>query len=209
MERLNKIIHWLGHAAFRLESSNNIVIYVDPYRLKNPQKKADVILITHDHYDHFSPGDIEKILDLKTSIYGSKSLIGKTQNPVHVMKPGDTFTFKDIKIESVHSYNMDKGFHPKNLDNLGFIVTIDGMRIYHAGDTDFIPEMKNIHADVVLLPVGGIYTMDVMGAVDTVSAINPRIAIPMHYGTIVGSKEDAIRFSNLCTCEVVILTPEQ
>jgi L-ascorbate metabolism protein UlaG (beta-lactamase superfamily) len=124
------------------------------------------------------------------------------------MKPGDAVDFKEIKIEAVHSYNIDKNFHQKSHDNLGFVVTIGGTRIYHAGDTDFIPEMKNIQADVVLLPIGT-YTMDVMGAVDAVSAINPKIAIPMHYGTIVGSKEDAVRFSNLCTCKVVILAPEQ
>lgn len=209
MENLNKMIHWLGHASFRFESSGGHVIYVDPYRLKNPQKKADVILITHDHYDHFSADDIAKILDLKTSIYGPKSLSGRIKNPVNIMKPGDAVTFKDIRIEAVHSYNTDKNFHQKNQDNIGFVVTIDGVRIYHAGDTDFIPEMKNIKADIVLLPVGGTYTMDTMGAVDAVSAINPRVAIPMHYGTVVGSKEDAVRFSNLCTCEVAMLTPEQ
>jgi L-ascorbate metabolism protein UlaG (beta-lactamase superfamily) len=123
-------------------------------------------------------------------------------------RPGDRVALGDVAIEVVPSYNIGKGFHPKSSEYLGFVVVMEGVRIYFAGDTDFIPEMKDIHADIVLLPVGGTYTMNVEEAVQAVQAIKPRIAVPMHWGSIVGSAGDAEQFKRDAGVEVVILEKE-
>lgn len=200
-------IHWLGHATFRIEGPGGMSIYIDPYKLKSPPK-ADLILITHDHFDHCSSEDIAKIASQDTVIVGPAAIVGKLTHPVRVLAPGKSINIKEVGIEAVSSYNTNKDFHPKAGGNLGYMITLEGIRIYYAGDTDVIPEMKNIKADIALLPVGGTYTMTAKEAAQAANDMNLKIAVPMHYGTIVGSEKDAEEFKKLCKVETTILKPE-
>ncbi len=193
IEEMSSRINWLGHDAIRIDAKNGAKIYFDPYQIgSNPE--ADIILITHDHFDHCSVEDVAKIQGNKTVIVTEKDSAKKLSGDVRVVSPGDTLTIDGINIEAVMSYNINKDFHPKNNNWLGFIVEIDGVKIYHAGDTDFIPEMKDIKTDIALLPVSGTYVMTAEEAVEAALAINPKLAIPMHYGSIVGDDTDAETF---------------
>lgn len=184
-------IAWLGHDAFRVDASKTI--YFDPYGIAGGPK-ADLILISHDHFDHCSPDDVAKVHKEGTVIVTEKNSAKKLSGDVRVIKPGDTVDVAGIKIAGVPSYNTDKDFHPRKNAWLGFIVDVDGVKIYHAGDTDFIPEMKDFKVDIALIPVSGTYVMTAEQAVKAALAIKPRLAIPMHYGAIVGDEQDAIQF---------------
>jgi len=200
-----KNISWLGHASFKI--TNDKVLYIDPWKLKR-KDKADVILITHSHYDHLSLKDISKIQTEDTVIVIPPDGASKLKGNIKTVRPGDGLTVKGIDIEVVPAYNIKKDYHPKENRWVGFIINIKGTRIYHSGDTDFIPEMKKIKVDIALLPIGGTYTMDVAEAVEAVKAINPEVAIPMHYGEIVGSIEDARKFKEMSSVKVEILKKE-
>lgn len=201
-------IHWLGHAGFYIEGKDGIIVYIDPYKIKNNLPKADIILISHEHFDHCSEQDIKKITKTDTVIVGPQTIAGKLTYPVKVLNPGEKISIKDIEVEAVSAYNLHKNFHPKSEGNLGFIVTVDNTKIYHAADTDFIPEMKGIKTDIALLPVGGTYTMNAKEAAEAANIINPKIAIPMHFGSIVGSSKDAEEFKKFCKVQVKILEQE-
>lgn len=204
----NVEIKWLGHASFLIKNSK--VIYIDPYNLSEDLEKADLILITHSHYDHCSIADINKIIKENTKIICTadcQSKILKTNIPVkfEVVEPGQDLQFGSIKISTLPAYNTDKHFHPKEELWVGYLIKINDVLIYHAGDTDVIPEMQTLtgynHADkklVALLPVGGRYTMTSDEAVEAAKLIKPYLAIPMHYGTIVGTEEDAKDFKEFC-----------
>ena len=198
-------IHWLGHASFKITGEK--IVYIDPWKLKDGEP-ADIILITHNHYDHLSPEDVAKIATDRTWIVTTGDAAKKLSGNIKTIKPGDSIIVEGIKIEAVPAYNVNKNFHPKANNWVGFIVTINNKRIYHSGDCDFMPEMKNIKADIVLMPVGGTYTMTAEEAANAVNTINPEVAIPMHYDDIVGSKADAEKFKNFCKSPVVIKTPE-
>lgn len=197
-------VKWLGHATVLFTAPK--IIYIDPYQLKDIPQKADIILITHDHYDHLSEPDIKKICTAETVIIipelVKKSLPGNLRH----IKIGETIRIADIAVEAVPAYNTDKQFHPKSAHNVGYIVTIDNTRYYHAGDTDVIPDMENLKVDVAFLPVGGTYTMNPREAATAAEKIQPKIAVPIHYDSIVGSSEDARLFRELCSCPVKILT---
>jgi L-ascorbate metabolism protein UlaG (beta-lactamase superfamily) len=199
-----KKIKWLGHDGFMINASKKICF--DPYQI-SIDEKADLILITHDHFDHCSPEDVVKIQNDKTIIVTEKDSAKKISGNIRSIKPGDVVDIDQIKIEGIRAYNVNKNFHPKANDWLGFIVEVDGVRIYHAGDTDLIPEMKDIRTDIALLPVSGTYVMTALEAVEAAKKINPKIAIPMHYGAIVGDKNDATRFKEGLkgAIEVIIL----
>ncbi|MBC7243028.1 MAG: MBL fold metallo-hydrolase [Anaerolineae bacterium] len=204
VQKVLKKIHWLGHDAFRIDADK--VIYIDPYQLEAGEPKADIILITHDHFDHYSPDDVKKLLKPGTTVVSIAAVTKKVRGAaVETVKPGDKVTVQGIPIEAVPAYNVDKQFHPKSAGHVGFIVTVDGVRIYHAGDTDFIPEMKDFRVDIALLPVSGTYVMTAEEAVQAAGAIKPKLAIPMHYGAIVGGLSDAQRFAQACPVETVIL----
>jgi L-ascorbate metabolism protein UlaG (beta-lactamase superfamily) len=206
-------IHWLGHDTFRIE--NDKTIYTDPIKLKGRPPKADLILITHDHYDHCSPDDVAKIAKDGTVIVTIAAAAKMLKGDVRVVKPGESLVVQGIPVETVPAYNVNKfrspgaPFHPRESGHVGFIVTVGGQRIYHAGDTDVIPEMDDIEADIALLPVGGTYTMTADEAAEAANRIKPQVAIPMHWGTIVGSEKDAERFTSLCQMEAVILSQER
>ncbi len=184
-------ITWLGHDGFRIDAGKTL--YFDPYQIQGGPL-ADVILISHEHFDHCSPEDIAKIQGPETIIVTEKDSAKKLTGDVRVMKPGDVLDLADVKIEAVPSYNTDKDFHPKKNGWLGFIVEIEGIRVYHAGDADFIPEMKDLEVDIAFLPVSGTYVMTADQAVKAALAIKPKLAIPMHYGAIVGDARDAANF---------------
>ena len=209
IDSLMEGIRWLGHASFLIEDS--VAIYIDPYDLPKGLPPADLILITHDHSDHFSPGDIGNILKTSTVVVSVKSVCDALPAKVkhsRVVAPGDTITIGEVTIAAVPSYNIKKDFHPKKKGWVGFVVEADGRSIYHAGDTDLIPEMKDIDADIALLPAGGTYTMDADEAAKAANLIGPKVAVPMHWGKIVGSEKDAQAFKAACKVPAVILKDE-
>ncbi|MEM4641396.1 MAG: MBL fold metallo-hydrolase [Candidatus Pacearchaeota archaeon] len=201
-------LEWLGHAAFKIKVPPKIV-YIDPYQLTQ-KEKADMILITHSHYDHCSLADIEKIIKEGTTIVCTpdcQSTIARLKEKVNLMlvEPGKELSFENVKIKTVPSYNQNKKFHPKSERYVGYVLQFKNVVIYHAGDTDLIKEMQDLtgygkkgNIFVALLPVGGTYTMNAEEAAKAASLIKPSITIPMHYGSIVGSRKDAENFCNLC-----------
>ncbi len=202
IEDVVKNIVWLGHDGFRIDADK--IIYIDPFEIESGPE-ADLILITHEHYDHCSTEDIAKIQGDKSVIVTEKNSAAKLSGDVRILKPGDILTVDGIKIETVPSYNTDKQFHPKANGWLGFIIEIQGVRIYHAGDADFIPEMKDLSVAIALLPVSGTYVMTAAQAAEAALAINPKLAIPMHYGAIVGSEQDALDFKQALEGKVDVL----
>ena len=191
IQDMAKKIKWLGHDSFRIDSKKTI--YIDPFQISGGPK-ADIILITHEHFDHCSPEDVAKIQEKDTVIVTEKDSAKKLKGDIRIVKPGESITVNGVIIETVPSYNKDKDFHPQKNGWLGFIVETEGVRIYHAGDTDRIPEMKGFEVDIALIPVSGTYVMTAEQGVKAAIDINPKLAIPMHYGAIVGSDEDAVRF---------------
>ncbi|EEZ92448.1 MAG: hypothetical protein BJBARM4_0972 [Candidatus Parvarchaeum acidiphilum ARMAN-4] len=202
-EQIN--IEWLHHACLRITGKNQI-IYTDPYKVINNYNDADIILITHDHYDHLDKESITKLINEKTVIVapkGCKDLLSKFKNSKIFVIPNETKVVNGITIRTVPSYNLNKfnehgeAFHPKSKGYLGYIFSLDKTEIYIAGDTDFIPEMKDFKVDIALLPVSGIYVMTPSEAVDASLVIKPKIAIPIHYGSGIGTKENATEFKRL------------
>ena len=208
-----KNITWLGHDGFRIKAQG-LTIYIDPYQLKGKPEPADLILITHEHYDHLSAEDLAKVRTDSTIIVAPPKAAQQLVGSVQTIRPGQNLNVRGVGIEAVPAYNTNKfrapgqPFHPRQNQGVGYIITVDGTRIYHAGDTDFIPEMRNVRADVALLPVSGTYVMTAEEAAQAADAIRPQTAIPMHFGAIVGSEADAEQFRKLTKVPVQILTPQ-
>lgn len=209
----NADINWLGHSGFLIKNSS--VIYIDPYNIKDGLDKADFILITHNHYDHCSVADMLKIVKDGTRIIltpDCQSKITRFDTPIQmeIIEPGQELSFGEMKILAVPAYNVDKSFHPKDDQGVGYVIKFNGTIIYHAGDTDFIPEMQKLTGYqqpgkefIALLPIGGRLTMTVEEALEAAKLIKPSLAIPMHYGSIVGTDEDAKEFVRLCKEEKI------
>jgi L-ascorbate metabolism protein UlaG (beta-lactamase superfamily) len=211
--KLVQNLHWLGHDSFRLDGPP--VIYFDPWKLPPGSPVADVVLVSHDHYDHLSADDVKKISGPKTTVIANPSAAAKLEG-ARVIRPGGKVTVGQVTVEAVPAYNLNKFrspgvvFHPRQAEHNGYIVTVGGERLYHAGDTDHIPEMSGIKCDVALLPVSGTYVMTADEAAGAAAAIKPGVAVPMHYGDqdVVGTLADAERFKTLCEqagIKVVIL----
>jgi L-ascorbate metabolism protein UlaG (beta-lactamase superfamily) len=204
-------ITWLGHSSFLIRSRGQ-KIYTDPYDLSgilDSLPKADIVLITHDHGDHYSPQDLKIIAQPATWVVSIRSVVDDLSDDIRhtrTVAPGDTVTVNGILIEAVPAYNIGKSYHPRDKGYVGFVIHLKDKTIYHAGDTDVIPEMKDIHADVALLPVGGKYTMDAIEAARAADIIGPKVAVPMHWGTIIGTWEDAKDFQARAKARVIVMT---
>jgi L-ascorbate metabolism protein UlaG (beta-lactamase superfamily) len=198
-------IKWLGHASFRVEGSG-ATVYIDPWKLK-AFTPADIVCITHSHFDHLSEEDVEKIRKPSTVIIGPPDCAGNFGASFKKIAPGQSLKIGDVTVEAVPAYNTDKEFHQRNKNWVGYVVTVDGVRVYHTGDSDMIPEMSSMSVDVALVPVGGTYTMTVPQAAEAVKKINPKVAVPMHCGDIVGTLDDRTAFKSASSVPVVILDP--
>lgn len=202
-------ILFLGHSGFFIRNGKRIAI--DPYNVSEKfQEKADLILITHSHYDHCSIKDIEKLAEPGTVVVctaDAQSKVMKIQGiELQIVEAGDKLDLDDIQIEAIPAYNLRKEHHPKSEGWVGYLVKMGGAVVYHAGDSDFIPEMRNLtgygkHGNqfIALFPVSGKYVMDAEKAAEAASIISPDLAIPMHYGAgVVGTEKDAEKFVELC-----------
>jgi len=210
-------IQWLGHDSFLLAA--NVKVIIDPFKITK-QEKADLILISHNHFDHCNIDDIKNVSTSDTIIIAANECIDVLKGFPFKEKigisPGQEKTIHGVVIKSVPAYNLSKinpdtkkPFHPKEDGKLGFMVSMNGVTIYHAGDTDMIPEMSDLRPDIALVPVSGTYVMTAQEAANAIEKIKPKIAIPMHYGTIVGSEKDAHDFKQLVkSCDVQIVTKE-
>ncbi len=211
-------IKWLGHSGFLIKNSK--VIYIDPYNIKEGLDKADIILITHSHYDHCSFADLEKIVKEGTKIIitadcQSKIVRFKVPIKIEIIEPMQEMDLGGISISTIPSYNTDKHFHPKDEGWVGYVIKMNNVIIYHSGDSDLVPEMQRLTGHkqpgkefIALLPIGGRFTMNVEEAAEAAKLIKPSVAIPMHWGSIIGSEDDAKEFKELCEennikCEIL------
>ena len=195
-------IELLGHSSIKIKKLNKI-IYIDPFNIKNSLNDANYIFITHNHYDHFSENDIKKVKNNETIIIVTEDLytntlkLGFSKMNIITVKPNETYQVEKIKFSTIPAYNTNKKFHPKENDWVGYIIELEENKYYIAGDTDITTENKNVKCDVAFVPVGGTYTMDFKEAATLINQIKPKIAVPIHYGSIVGTKQDAIDFAKL------------
>jgi L-ascorbate metabolism protein UlaG (beta-lactamase superfamily) len=206
MEQEN--IHWMGQSAFRIEDGP-LQIYIDPFKLPPDLPKADIIFLTHAHFDHFSIEDIAKIKTEHTTIVAPKDVALKFGDAALSVVPEKDYTIGPWKVTTVPAYNLDKNFHPKSKKWVGYIITLsNGQKIYHAGDTDFIPEMRGIVTDVAMLPCGGTYTMTATQAADAANSFKPALLIPMHFGEGLGTVHAGEEVKKLYKGETMIKTIE-
>jgi L-ascorbate metabolism protein UlaG (beta-lactamase superfamily) len=200
-------ITWLKHDAFLLKG-DGIVVAIDPYELRSVPEKADLVLVTHDHFDHCDPNSVRLVAKPDAVIVAPQNAASKLGKNVRVVKAGDVLTEKGVTIKVVPAYNVRPErhrFHPKNYGGVGYLITLAGKTIYHPGDTDLIPEMDSLgQVDIALLPVSGTYVMDAQEAAEAVKRIKPTHVIPMHYGSIVGSKADAEKFAQLVAGQTTV-----
>ncbi len=202
-------IHWLGHASFRVDDKGK-TIYIDPWKLPHNVPKADFIFITHSHYDHFSADDIARIRTADTVIVCTDDVADKVKGNVRKVAPGQSLDVDGLTVTTVAAYNLGKDFHPKSNHWIGYILKLsDGTTLYHAGDTDFTPEMRTLKIDIALLPCGGTYTMGSKEAAKAANTLKPKLLIPMHFGDIVGSVKDAEALKSLFKGDTLIKKPER
>ncbi len=207
-------IRWLGHDSFLFDAERKV--YIDPWQLPKGLPTADLILITHEHGDHCCPDDVKKVQGPHTVLVAPAVAAQKLSGDVRVVEPGDRLHVQGMSVEAVPAYNISKfrqpgvPFHPKEARHVGYIVELEGQRIYHAGDTDAIPEMAGLQVDIALLPVSGTYVMTADEAVEAAKAIQPKVAIPMHIGRgVAGSPDDLERFRSQCPPEVKVVVLRQ
>jgi len=204
MKFKNIELRWLGYSGFLIDVEGQ-TIYIDPFKI-NTDEPADIVLITHPHYDHCSIEDLKKIIKNGTIVVcpaDAQSKISKLDHKIElkILGVGENLSFGEIKIGAIPAYNLNKAFHSKSEEWLGYVIKLGDVVLYHAGDTDKIPEMEKLKGkvDIALLPVGGGPTMNAEEAAETAFLIEPEIAVPMHWGSgIVGLREDAENFVNLC-----------
>ena len=201
-------IEVLCHSSIKLNTEK--IIYFDPFRINENYHDADIIFITHDHYDHYSEEDIDKVEKTGTIIVAPEDLLDKLlkkrfqKEHIITVKPNESYTVKNIKFTTIPAYNINKQFHPKENKWVGYLIEIDGSSYYIAGDTDITEENQKIKCDVAFVPVGGTYTMNYKEAAELINIIQPKVAVPIHYGSIVGTEQDAANFSKLVSPEIKV-----
>ena len=203
-------IEVLCHNSIKINKGK--VIYFDPFKITQNYNDADIIFITHSHYDHYSEEDINKVIKKDTVIIAPKDLKNQLeQNKITniiLVEPNNKYEVDGIKFETIPAYNTNKKFHPKENNWVGYIVEIENNKYYIAGDTDITEENKKVKCDIAFIPVGGTYTMDYKEAAELTNIIKPKIVVPTHYGSIVGTKQDAVNFAKLINpeikCEILI-----
>ena len=194
-------IEVLYHSSIKINKEKTI--YIDPFKIDKDYNDADIVFITHDHFDHYSEEDIDKVINENTTIIIPEELLTKilrkgiNKNAIITVEPNKKYIVQGIKFETIPAYNTNKTFHPKENDWIGYIIMLDGIRYYIAGDTDITEENKKVKCDVAFVPVGGTYTMDFKEAAQLINEIQPKIAVPIHYGSIVGTEQDATDFIKL------------
>ncbi len=188
------------------------ILYFDPLKMNevDTSDKADIIFITHPHYDHFDINDIKLIKKDSTKIVGPKDILDKCigifdKDNIIIIEPNNTITIDNIKITTVPAYNLNKNFHKKEYNWLGYVIELDNKKYYIAGDTDYIEENTNIDCDIAFIPIGGVYTMDHKEAADFVNKLKPKQVVPIHYGMIVGTYNDFLHFKESVNVEVLEL----
>ena len=206
-------IQCLGHSTIKI-NKNSKIMYIDPFNIEEENNDADIIFVTHSHYDHYSPKDIDKIkkedtiIVITNDLYNEAKQSGFKESKIVTVKPNQTFNVSNIIVTTVPAYNINKKFHPKENEWVGYILNIENIKYYIAGDTDITDENRKVECDVAFVPVGGTYTMTSKEAAELVNEIMPNIAIPIHYGSIVGTKQDAIDFKEKLNerirCEILI-----
>ena len=202
----------LIHSSIKLKK--DLVIYFDPYKINQDYNDADIVFITHSHYDHYSEDDLKKVIKDNTIIIIPNDLeekvikLGFDKEHILVVKPNEEYNTLGINFKTIPAYNINKNFHPRENNWVGYLINIDNITYYIAGDTDKTPENRNLFCDVAFVPIGGTYTMTYLEAADLVNEIKPKVVVPIHYGLIVGTKEDAIKFKELIAkdikCQILI-----
>ena len=201
-------IEVLCHSCIKFNKGE--VIYFDPFKIEKNYNDADAIFITHDHYDHYSEEDIDKVIKEETIIVAPEDLLTKLlkkgfeRDNMVLVTPNQKYTVKGIEFQTIPAYNVNKQFHPKANEWVGYVLKIDGVTYYIAGDTDITEENKKVKCDVAFVPVGGTFTMDYKEAAELINEIKPKIAVPTHYGSIVGEKSDGVSFSKLVSPEIEV-----
>lgn len=196
----------LTHSSIKIKNSKTI--YFDPFKIDKNYNDADYIFITHSHYDHYSEEDIKKVRKKETKIIITSDLkekvkeLGFENSNIIIVTPNEKYIIDTLKIETIPAYNNEKQFHPKSNNWVGYIIEINGEKYYIAGDTDITEENKKIKCDVALLPIGGTFTMNYEEAAKLTNIIKPKIVIPIHYGSIVGNREDAEKFIKLINKDI-------
>lgn len=194
-------IEVLYHSSIKINKEKTI--YIDPFKIDKDYNDADIVFITHDHFDHYSEEDIDKVINENTTIIIPEELLTKilrkgiNKNAIITVEPNEKYMVQGIKFETIPAYNTNKAFHPKENGWVGYIITLDDIRYYIAGDTDITEENRKVKCDVAFVPVGGTYTMDFKEAAQLINEIQPKIAVPIHYGSVVGTKQDATDFIKL------------
>jgi len=198
-------VNWFGHASFRIAGAGGVA-YIDPWKLDIEPHDANVVIVSHSHYDHCSSLDVQKVCRSGTAVLTPVDAVA-TLPAAQAVSPGQRLTFGGIVVETVAAYNVREVYHPRGKNWIGVVISLDGKRIYYAGDTDLINEMGSLRdVDLALLPVGGTYTMDAAAAAKACHAIGCKLAVPYHWGDVVGSEADARQFlRELVGCEGRIL----
>ena len=207
-------VEWLGHSGFRVTVGRRRV-YIDPYRVADGAPKADLILVTHGHYDHFSPQDVERLSTPETEVMAPAAVAERLSGRVRSIAPGEEVEpelVRGLAVRALAAYNTSKRnsggrvYHPREAGGVGYDLNVRGERLYHAGDTDVIPEMDEVHGvDLALLPVSGTYVMTAGEAAEAARRIQPRLAVPMHWGEHLGTREDALAFLRQAPVEAIIM----
>ena len=190
-------IQVLNHSSIKINREK--VIYIDPFKIDNEYHDADIIFITHSHFDHYSEEDIDKIVKEETKLIVTEDLEKKALEKVKkenviCVQPEKKYLVEGINFETIPAYNTNKQFHLKSNNWVGYVIELNGIKYYFAGDTDITEENKKVNCDVAFVPVGGTYTMTAREAAELVNIIKPKIAVPIHYVSVVGTTKDAEDF---------------